>query len=209
MTPLKDCGLCQNTRHVLGPNGWVPCECLRRSRIMSARLAAGLAGILGRESWQTFTATQAIEPARTLADVVSASRRGEPRDVLLHGDYRGVEIGFALVLGEAINRGLRVRVTDARALVDQAFERDSEGPDVTREPVLGLRLGSEPSHSWTPGVVERVLRGRAAQGLPTVVAASREPETLLGLYGRAPGIADTLGSFPRVRIERKVGTADE
>lgn len=205
MIALRDCENCGNRRHVLSPRGWEPCSCLKRATVAKARQMAGLAGVLASETWARCIGRYGFSPARDFVDLVRAARSGKPQDMLLHGAYRGVEVAFALILGDVIERGVVVRVTDARALVDQAFERDPDAPDPAKEPVLGLRLGSEPQHSWTAGLVERLLVARAGRGLPTIVAAAREPSVLLGMYGRAPGIEGTLGRFPSVRVDQKEG----
>lgn len=206
MIALRDCGDCGNRRHVFSPErGWEPCDCVKRAKIAKARQTAGLAGILASEDWARCADRYRFLPARGFVDLALAARAGKPQDMVLHGAYRGVEVTFALILGDVIERGVAVRVTDARALVDQAFARDTDAPDPAKEPVLGLRLGSEPQHSWTAGLVERLLIARAGQGLPTIVAAAREPSVLLGMYGRAPGIDGTLGRFPSVRVDQKEG----
>lgn len=196
-----NCPLCHGAKHVQRPQGWSECPCLVQERKQAARRSCGLAGALARVSWRAFGLAWLPSDPRTIAETAVGLRKSKSHNVILHGTYAGAEQAFALLLSEAIDASRQVAVMDVRALVDRAFAReDVTGPDPATVAVLGLRVGSEPKHSWNGALLERLLAARQGADLPTIISATRPTWGLVSLYG-ATGVGALLESFPAVRID--------
>jgi hypothetical protein len=194
------CGLCDGRRHVLEGGVWKPCECLARERTTRLLRAARIPRRHDLETWRTFLEVFRAKPnPKELLGAARSLRAGSrPDDLVLDGDEVGREIAVALLLRQAVAAGMKTELLELRRLID--FEFDKELGDPYLVPVVALRLGTETKHPWNQRVLEKLLRVRADDELPTFVVVGDVNSTATH-YGHV--VAAAFGSFRSIEIEKK------